>query len=342
MWTEIEDAVVSALVMHKELAESDVPLNDAKLDTVVDGFDVCHYPFEKPRSFQEDGHVLNNVRVQAERYMNALNKAFEDAYVLVACEENKKTVFAEWTGGLASAHPLLDRIDEMDENDDLLVGYIRQQGPSAMVYRGLTKSQCPLLTAGMRLLLKNRGNPRIELAFSASDEPALGLALMDITPKLLANSYGVNNIVHKFDTGLGLGLPKSNLTCAECRWGHYLLTRDVIKSIATLDKYLAFPHKGMPEPWWYRHQIYNELNLLDSREGPDPKGDVGPWNAVWFAHVVSMDNHYGTAFKDAFLQYVRVHRAMFWRYKVQVQGATRNVPNCKPVVKRPMFVVMDH
>ena len=299
---------------------------------------ICKYPFFKQRSLADDGLVVCAAYQRAHRRQDRLMKEYFDRERLMQNQQREKVVMEKWKNGENTPHPLLHEIDALDENDDLLVGYLYkpdvgyQTQHTQWYHRGLTKSQCPLLTEGLRLLLKNRGHPRIELASQAEGGSLHGI--FDIIPPIFSQSKGVDHVVDKMRCGLFNH--RNRRASMEWRWGTYLLTRDEVQALGKLDKYLSFPDKGMPEPWWYKHGILDELNLHASLEGPRPKRDFGPWPAVWFAHLLAKDDRYGPAFKDVFVAYVQAHYAMFWRYKMQSPG---NYPMIGG--KRPLFVVLD-
>ena len=316
-------------VLYNELREH---YPDVSVLVNWDAFDpVCCYPPSKQRTLSDEGLVVCAAYQRAHRRQDRLIQDYFDRERLVQNQCREKMVIDNWNNGANTPHPLLQHIDALDENDDLLVGYIFHN-QEIRYHRGLTKSQCPLLTEGLRLLLKNRGHPRIELANQAEGGSLQGI--FDIIPPLLSQCSGVDNVVDKLRSGY-FNKRKAFRPLVKWRWGTYLLTRDELEAISKLDKYLSFPDKGMPEPWWYQHCIFDELNLQASLEGPDPKHDFGPWPAVWFAHLMAKDDRYGPAFKDVFISYVQAHTAMFWRYKMQ-GGGTYPLDG-----KRPLFVVLD-
>jgi hypothetical protein len=322
-------------VLYNELQEF---YPDVSVLVNWDAFDpICKYPFFKQRSLADDGLVVCAAYQRAHRRQDRLLKEYFDRERLIQNQHREEAVVENWKNGANTPHPLLHEIDALDENDDLLVGYFYKPDDGYQAHlgvqwyhRGLTKSQCPLLTDGLRLLLKNRGHPRIELANQAEGGRLQGI--FDIIPPMFSQCSGVDNVVDKMRSGY---FNRKNRRSTQWRWGTYLLTRDEVEALGKLDKYLSFPDKGMPEPWWYNHGIFDELNLHASLEGPRPKRDFGPWPAVWFAHLLAKDDRYGPAFKDVFVAYVQAHYAMFWRYKMQANGPY-------PLGgKRPLFVVLD-
>ena len=285
------------------------------------------YPFARQRSLQDEGLVVCAAYQELQRRSERLGQAYRECENKVQHEHRKKVVCEAWKNGDVSPHPLLGAIDALDENEDLLVGYVYMSGSGETFrYRGLTKSQCPLLTEGLRLLFKSRGHPRIELA----SQEANGF-MGGIIPGLFADTRGVDDIVDKFRTGKLIG--RSSSCMQRLRWGQYLFGEQELEAIGKLDKYLSFPNKGMPEPSWYDQPVYDEIGLQRSWHGWLPEGDYGPLYALCFAYMMGKDERYGEAFKDVFVAYV--HYAMFWRWKVAGHA------DWPREGKRPLFTFVD-
>ena len=331
-------AHVESNILYKEV-QRDYP----DVSTLVSwaAFDKYWYPPSRERSLADDGLVLCAAYQGASVRSKRLWEAFRTHEQQVKREHREMTIMQDWKFGVNRPHPLLQTIDDLDENNDLFVGYMhmfqvavpevtRIARKHTRVFRGLTKSQCPLLVEALRLLFRNRGNPRIELASNAGAVCMQGLHRY--IPPILARSNGVNDIVSKLEAG---NFDPYRDPQNPWMWGSYLLTAEVLRSLAMLDKYLVYPDKGEPDGWWVQFPDENELNLRNSNEGEIPLGDYGPWNAVWFAHVMAKDDRCGPSFKDVFLPYVQEHYAMFWRYKVRGDSYPA------PVLKRPLFVFVE-
>lgn len=318
--------------VESKLMYAEVQEHYPEVSTLVSwgAFDPQNYPIARQRSPEDEGLVVCAAYQKLKWRQDRLWDAYHVQEKEVQRQHREKVVWESWNRDGPMPHPILAEIDALDEDKDLMVGYVHwSSSGETHMYRGLTKSQCPLFTEGMRLLFKNRGNPKLELANQAPNGCWGGI--FDIIPRLFKNSRGVDHVADKFRRGALLEASQKRGPL----WGKYKLGEQHVGAIGKLDKYLSFPEKGMPEPGWYQLPIYDELSLFHSNECRVPRRDYGPVYALCFAYMMGKDGRYGPAFKDVFVAYVQAHPAMFWRWKV------RGFQELPPEGKEPLFLVVD-